>query len=159
MEPKGSCIWVLKVAHCSWTVWSWLHHLPSWSPISSSATSLTKAFDCVDHSKLENSSRNGNTRTLYLPPEKSVWSVKKQQLELDMEQWTGSKLGKEYIKVLSPCSFNLPWEMLGWMKHKLESRLLGEILTTSDMQMTPPLWQKTKRNWRASWWKCKGRVK
>ena len=77
--------------------------------------------------------------------------VKKQELELDMEQQTGSKLGKEYIKaVLSPCLFNLHEEyickVLGWMKHKLESRLLGEISITSDMHMTPPLRQKVKRN-------------
>ena len=52
-----------------------------------------KAFDCVDHKKLENSERDGNTRLPYLSPEK----VKKQQLEPDMEQATGSKLGKEYI--------------------------------------------------------------
>ena len=49
--------------------------------------------------------------------------------------------------------------MPGWMKHKLESRLLGEIPITSDTQMTPTLWQKAKRNWRASWWKWKRRVK
>ena len=50
-------------------------------------------------------------------------------------------------------------EMLDWMKHKLESRLLGEILITSDMKMTPPLWQKAKRNWRASWWRWKRSMK
>ena len=78
--------------------------------------------------------------------------VKKQQLELDMEQWTGSKLGKEYIKALYCHSAyltyiqNTSYEMPGWMKHKLESRLLGEIPVTSDMQITPPLWQKAKRN-------------
>ena len=44
------------------------------------------------------------------------------------------------------------WEMLDWMKHKLESRLLGEISVTSDMQMTPTLWQKVKKNLRASWY-------
>jgi len=49
--------------------------------------------------------------------------------------------------------------MPGWMKHNLESRLLGEISVTLDMQMTPPLWQKAKRNWRASWWKWKRSVK
>ena len=49
-------------------------------------------------------------------------------------------------------------KMLGWMKHKLESRLLGEISVTSDIEMTTPLWQKVKRNWRASWWKWKRRV-
>ena len=59
-----------------------------------------KAFDCLDHHKLENSSRNGNTRPPYLPPEKPVMQVKKQQLEPDMEQQTGFKLGKEYIKAV-----------------------------------------------------------
>ena len=50
--------------------------------------------------------------------------------------------------ILLPCLFNLyaSRKMLGWMKHKLESRLSGEISITSDMQMTPPLWQKVKRN-------------
>ena len=67
--------------------------------------------------------------------------VKKQQLELDMEQRTGSKLGKEYIKVVY-CHHDYlaymqstSYKMLGWMTHELESRLLGEISTTSDMQM------------------------
>ena len=78
--------------------------------------------------------------------------VKKQQLEPDMKQWTGSKLGKEYIKAVYCHPAYLTYmqsksrEMLGWMKHKLESRLLGEISITSDMQVTPPLWQKVKRN-------------
>ena len=58
---------------------------------------FAKAFDCVDHNKLENSERDGNTRPSHLPLEKSM-QVKKQQLELDMKQQTGSKLGKEYIK-------------------------------------------------------------
>jgi len=78
--------------------------------------------------------------------------VKKQQLELDMEEQTDSKSGKEYIKVVycHPAYLtymqNTSCEMPGWMKHKLESRLLGEISITSDMQMTPPLWQKAKKN-------------
>ena len=54
---------------------------------------------------------------------------------------------------------NTSWEMLDWIKHKLESRLPGEISITSDMQMTPPLWQKAKRNRRASWWKWNKREK
>ena len=76
--------------------------------------------------------------------------VKKQQLEPDMEQQTGSKLGKEYVKAVYCHSAYLNYkqstscEILDWMKHKLESRLLGEISITSDMQMTPPLWQKVK---------------
>ena len=79
-----------------------------------------------------------------------VKQVKKQQLELDMEQQTGSKLGKEYVKAVyyRPAYLTYMqstlWEMLDWMKHKLESRLPGEISVTSDMQMTPPLWQKVK---------------
>ena len=78
--------------------------------------------------------------------------VKKQQLELDMEQHSGSKLGKEYIKAVycHPAYLtsmqSTSREMLDWMKHKLESRLLGEISITSDIQMTPPLWQKVKKN-------------
>ena len=78
--------------------------------------------------------------------------VKKQQLEPDMEQQTGSKLGKEYIKAVYfypdylTYMQNTSCKILGWMKYKLESRLPGEISITSDMQMTPPLWQKAKRN-------------
>ena len=78
--------------------------------------------------------------------------VKKQQLDLDMEQKTGSSLGKEYTKVVYSHPAYLIYlhstslEMLGWMKHKLESRLSGELSITSDMQMTPPLWQKAKKN-------------
>ena len=69
--------------------------------------------------------------------------VKKQQLETDMEQETGSKSGKEYVKAVYCYPAYLTsmqstsCEMLGWMKHKLESRLLGETSITSDMQMTP----------------------
>ena len=75
--------------------------------------------------------------------------VKKQQLEPDMEQWTASKLGKEYIKAIYCHLAYLTYmqstscEMLGWMMPKLESRLQGEI-SASDMQITPPLWQKVK---------------
>ena len=82
--------------------------------------------------------------------------VRKQQLELDMEQQTGSKLGKEYAKAVYCHSVYLTYihgtlcEMPGWMKHKLESKLLVEISIISDMQMTPPLWQKAKKNQRAS---------
>ena len=72
--------------------------------------------------------------------------VKRQQLELDMEQQTGSKSGKEYIKAVycHPAYLSYmqstSWETLGWIKHKLESKLLGEISITLDTQMTPPLW-------------------
>ena len=74
------------------------------------------------------------------------------KLELDMEQQTGSKSGNEHVKGAYGHPTYLTYmqstscEMLGWMKHKLESRLPGEISITSDMQMTAPLWQKVKRN-------------
>ena len=86
--------------------------------------------------------------------------VKKQQLELDMKQQTNSKLGKEYVKAVychaglfttepprKPLHVqNASHEMPGWMNHELESRLPGEMSITSDMQMTPALWQKVKKN-------------
>ena len=78
--------------------------------------------------------------------------VRKQELKLDMEQQTDSKPGKEYVKaiychpVYLTSMQSTSCEMLDWMKHNLESRLLGEISITSDMQMTPPLWQKVKRS-------------
>ena len=78
--------------------------------------------------------------------------VRKQQLELDMEQQTGCKLGKEYVKAIycHPAYLtyvhSTSWETLGWKKHKLESRLPGEISITSDKQMTPTLRKKVKRN-------------
>ena len=79
--------------------------------------------------------------------------VKKQQLETDMEQQTGSKLEKEYIKAVycHPAYLtsmqSTSGEMLDWMKHKLESRLQRKISIISDMQIcTPPLWKKAKRN-------------
>ena len=77
--------------------------------------------------------------------------VKKQQLEPDMEQQTGSRLGKEYVKAVYCHPAYLTYmqstscEMLGWMKHKLKSRLPGEILIISSIQMRAPLWQKMKR--------------
>ena len=75
-----------------------------------------------------------------------------QQLELDMEQQTGSKSGKEHIKAvychLAYLTYiqNKLCKMLGWMKYRLELNFLGKTSITSDMQMTPPLWQKVKRN-------------
>ena len=83
---------------------------------------------------------------------KNLYADQEQQLELDMEQQTGLKLGKGYIKAVYCHPVYLTYmqstscEMPGWMKHKLESRLPGEISITLDMQMTPPLWQKAKKN-------------
>ena len=78
--------------------------------------------------------------------------VKKQQLEQDMKEQTGSNSGKDYIKAVYCHSADLTYKqsssskILGWVKHKLKSRLLGEILITSDMQMIPSLQQKVKKN-------------
>ena len=76
--------------------------------------------------------------------------VKKQQLEVNIEQWTGCKLGKEHVKAVycHPAYLtsmqNTSGKMPGWMKHKLESRLLVDISITSDMHLIPPLRQKAK---------------
>ena len=78
--------------------------------------------------------------------------VRKQQLELDMEQQTSSKEEKEYVKAVycHPAYLtymqSTSWETLDWKKHKLESILPGEISITSDMQIIPPLWQKVKKH-------------
>ena len=144
----------------------------------------------LDHRKNKKSSRKTSTSALLTTPKpltvwittncgksfkrweyQSTWpasweicmQVKKQQLKL--EQQTGSKSGKEYIKAVyhHPAYLtyihNTSYKMPGWMKHILESRLLGEISLTSNMQMTPPLWQKEKKNLKASWWKWKKNVK
>ena len=80
-----------------------------------------------------------------------MYAGQKQQLEPDMEQQTGSKLGKEYDKAVNCHPAYLTYmqstscKIPGWMNHNLEPRLPGEI-TTSDMQMIPLQWQKLKRN-------------
>ena len=104
---------------------------------------------------MENSERDGNTRpptsllrNLYASQEAAV---RTRHGTLDWFQ-----IGKEYVKAvychLAYLTYmkSTSYEMLGWMKHKLELRLPGEISITSDMQMTPPLWQKMKKNQRAS---------
>ena len=83
---------------------------------------------------------------------RNLYASQEQQLELDMQQQTGSKSGKEYVGAVYYHSGYLTYvqstsrEMLDWMKHKLESRLQGEISIISDMHMKPPLWRKLKRN-------------
>ena len=89
-------------------------------------------------------------QTTWLASWETYMQVRKQWLELDMKQQTGSKLGKEYVKAVycHPAYLtymqSTSWETLCWKKHKRESTVLGEM--TSDMQMTPPLWQKVKNN-------------
>ena len=109
-----------------------------------------KAFDCRDHNKLWKFWERWEYQTTLPASWEICMQVKKQQLELDMEQQTGSKSGKENIKAVycHPAYLtymqSTSWEMLGWMKHKLESRLLGETSIASDMQMTPLLWQRKR---------------
>ena len=124
-----------------------------------------KAFDCVDHNKLWEILKEMGIpdhlscllQNLYAGQEATVrtghGTIDCFQIEKGVHQGC----------ILSPCLFKFYAEYimrkLGWKKHKLESRLPGEISITSDMQMTLPLWQKAKRNYKASWWKWKRRVK
>ena len=89
----------------------------------------TKAFDCVDHNKLWKILKEMGIQTISPASWEICVQVKKQQLEQDMEQQSGSKLGKEYVKAVY-CHLayltskrSTSWETLGWMKHKLESSL------------------------------------
>ena len=104
-----------------------------------------KAFDCVDHNKLWEILKEMEYQTTLPASWEICMQVKKQQLQLDMKQQTGSKSGKEYVKAVC-CHLayitymqSTSCEMPGWMKHKLESRLPGGISIISDMQMTLPL--------------------
>ena len=111
----------------------------------------SKAFDCVDHNKLWKILKEMGIPD-HLPCLLRNLYAGQEVTELDMEQQTGSKLGKEYVKAVHYHPAYLTYmqttscEMLSWIKHKLESRLPGEISITSDIQMTPPLWQKVKKN-------------
>ena len=103
-----------------------------------------KAFDCVDHNKLWKILQKMGIPDHLNCLLRNLYVGQGQQLEPDMEQRTGSKLGKEYIKAvychLTYLNYiqSTPCEMLGWMNHNLQSRVLGEISVTSDMQMIPP---------------------
>ena len=105
----------------------------------------TKASDCVDHNKLWKKFFKRWKYQTTLPISWETYTrVKKQLLESYMEQLTGSNMGKEYNKAMYclpaylTCMRSISRKMVGWMNHKLEYRLQGEISTTSDMQMTPP---------------------
>ena len=112
----------------------------------STSALLTMPKNCVDHNKLWKIHKEMGKQTTWPASWETCMQVKKQQLELDMEQQTGFKSGKGYVKAAYCHHAYLTYmqttscEMLGWMKHKLESRFPGEISITSDMQMTPSLW-------------------
>ena len=103
-----------------------------------------KAFDCVDHNKLWKILKEMEYQITWPASWETCMQVKKQQLEPDMKQGTHSKLGKEYVKAVYCHSAYLTsmqstsCEILGWIKHKLESRLSGETSVASDMQIIPP---------------------
>ena len=112
-----------------------------------------KAFDCVDHNKLWKFLQEMGIldhltcllRNLYAGQEATV------RTGHGTTDWFQIGKGVRQGCILSPCLFltymqSTSWETLGWKKHKLESRLPGEISISSDMQMTPPLWQKVKKN-------------
>ena len=109
-----------------------------------------KALDCVDHNKLWKIFKQIRISDHLICLLRNLYAGQ-EATELDMEQQTGSKLGKEYIKAVycHPTYLthmqSTSCKMPEWMKHKLESRLLREISITSDMQMTSPLWQKVKK--------------
>ena len=107
---------------------------------------------CVDHSKVWKI-----LQVMGIPDHltcllRNLFAGQEAQLKPDMEQWTGSKLGKEYVKAVYCHPAYLTYmqstscKMPDWTKHKLESQTPGEISITSDKQMIPPLWQKVKRN-------------
>ena len=102
-------------------------------------TDYTKAFDCVDQNKLWKILQEMVIPDHLTCPWEICMQVNKQQLELNIKAVYGHPA---YLTFMQSTSYEMP----GWMKHKLESRLPGEISITSDMQMTPPLWQKAKKN-------------
>ena len=111
-----------------------------------------KAFDCVDHNELWKILKEMGVpdhltcllRNLYAGQEVTV------RTGHGTTDWFQMRKGIHQGCILSPCLFNFYVEYImrnaGLMKHKLESRLPREISITSDMQMTPPLWQKVKKN-------------
>ena len=109
-----------------------------------------KAFDCVDHHKLWKILKEMGIPDHLTCLLRNLYAGQEATVKLNMKQQTGSKSGKEYIKAeyCHPAYLtymqSTSWETLSWRKHKLESRLLGEISVNSDIQVTPPLWQKAK---------------
>ena len=102
-----------------------------------------KAFDCVDHNKLWEILKEMGISDHLTCLLRNLYAGQEATVTLDTEQQVSSKLGKEYVKAVycHPAYFtsmqSTSCEMPGWVSHKLESRLLGEIPTTSDMQITP----------------------
>ena len=117
-----------------------------------SALLTAKAFDCVDHNKLWKIPKEIGIPEHLTCLLRNLYAGQEVIVRTGHETTDWFQIGKRVCQgcVLSPCLFNYmqstPCEMPGWMKHKLESRLLGEISINSDLQMTPSLWQKEKRS-------------
>ena len=117
-----------------------------------SFASLTKPLTVWITTKCEKFLKRWEYQTTLPVSWEICMQIKKKELEPYVEQWIGSKLGKEHVKALHchPAYLtyiqSTSWEMPGLINYKLESRLPGEISITSDMQMTPPLGQKVKKN-------------
>ena len=115
-------------------------------------TDCAKAFECVDHNKLWKILKEIAVPDHFTCLLRNLYAG--QEATVRTGHWTTDWLqtGKEYNKTVycHPTYLtymqSTSWETLGWRKHKLESRLMGEILITSDMQMIPSLWQKVKKN-------------
>ena len=111
-----------------------------------------KAFDCVDHHKLWKILKEMGIPDHLTCLLRNLYAGQETTVRTGHGTTDCFQIGKGVHQgwILSPCLFNLYAEYImrnvDWKKHKLESRLLGEISITSDMQMTPPLWQKVKRN-------------
>ena len=118
--------------------------------ISNSVLLTTKSPDCVDHNKLWKIVQEMGIPDHLTCPLRNLYAGQEATVRTGHGSTDWFPIGKGVGQgcILSPCLFNLYAEyimqMPGWMKHKLGSRLLGEISITSDMQMTPPLWQKVK---------------
>ena len=111
-----------------------------------------KAFDCVDHNKLWKILKEMGIPDHLTCLLRSLYAGQETTFRTGHGTTDWFQIGKGVHQgfILSPCLFNLFVEYImrntGWLKHKVESRLLAEISITSDMQMTPPLWQKVKKN-------------
>ena len=111
-----------------------------------------KAFDCVDHNKLWKILQQMGIPDHLAFLLRILYEVQEETIRTRLGTMDWFQIGKEcvkavychlaYLTYMQSTSFEMP----GWMKHKLESRLLGEVPITSDIQMTPFLWQKAKRN-------------
>ena len=115
-----------------------------------------KAFDCEDHNKLWKILKEMGIPDHLICLLRNLYAGQEATVRTGHGTTDWFQIGKGVCQgcILSPCLFNLYAEYItrnaGWKKHKLESRFPGEISITSDMQMTPPLWQKVKRNSKAS---------